>query len=172
MSHTMRILGLAVVMTVMLAAGTAAAETPEARRETRFEVIDTDHDGRISRDEFMADARVRAERVFRRLDVYHDGFLTGDELQKAREDMGERRGGVPLKGVEKRFSVTDANRDGKVSYDEFINDSMARAEQQFRRLDANGDGYISRDEFMAPREKMPKRLDNRSNPLGGVHSGK
>jgi Ca2+-binding EF-hand superfamily protein len=167
MSHTIRIFGLAVFMTVVLAAGTAGAQTAESRREARFDVMDADHDGRISHDEFVADAKNRAEKLFRRLDVYHDGFLTSDELQKARENIADRQGGMPLKGVENRFHGMDTSRDGKVSYDEFVADSMARAEQQFKRLDTNGDGYITREEFMAPREKMPKRLDNRSNPLGG-----
>jgi Ca2+-binding EF-hand superfamily protein len=167
MNHTIRILGLAVVTIAVFAAGTASAQTAESRLEARFEVMDADHDGRISHDEYLAVAKKRAERLFRKLDSYHDGFLTSDELQKAREDIMDRQGGVPLRGVENRFNTMDANHDGKVSYDEFLTDWTARAEQQFKRLDANGDGYITREEFLTPREKLPKRMDNRSNPLGG-----
>lgn len=49
---------------------------------------------------------------------------------------------------------SDANNDGKVSYDEFKAAHEQRMEKHFKRVDANSDGFIDATEKQAARDKM------------------
>lgn len=51
----------------------------------------------------------------------------------------------------------DANNDGNISHEEFINS----AEQHFGKLDKNGDGVISKDEFKMAHEKRKEMKEER-----------
>jgi hypothetical protein len=82
-----------------------------AHREGRFHSLDADHDGRVTRAEFM-DAhtpaqRPAAEASFARFDTDHDGVITQSEW-----DAGETR----------RFQRIDTNHDGRVTREEFLAD--------------------------------------------------
>jgi hypothetical protein len=82
-----------------------------AYRDGRFHSLDTNHDGRVTRAEFM-DAhppaqRSAAEASFSRFDTDRDGVITQGEW-----DAGETR----------RFQRIDANHDGRVTRDEFLAD--------------------------------------------------
>jgi Ca2+-binding EF-hand superfamily protein len=52
------------------------------------------------------------------------------------------------------FVKADANRDGKVTYEEYRAASEKRIEAQFSRMDLNGDGVIDEPERQALKEKM------------------
>ena len=47
----------------------------------------------------------------------------------------------------KRFNILDANRDGKITLDEFVADAQRRAEHQFKMIDSTGKGYMTPDEL-------------------------
>jgi Ca2+-binding EF-hand superfamily protein len=47
----------------------------------------------------------------------------------------------------------DANKDGKVSYDEFKAAREKNMEEHFKRRDTNGDGFIDANERAAAKEK-------------------
>lgn len=49
----------------------------------------------------------------------------------------------------------DADKDGKVSLEEFL----APGKKQFAQIDKNGDGYITQDEAQAFQEEMRKRME-------------
>jgi hypothetical protein len=73
------------------------AEGHGARRspEEMMKRFDTNHDGKISLEEWKASPRSqrnpsRAEEMFKKLDTNHDGFITLDELKAHR--FGEHRG--------------------------------------------------------------------------------
>ena len=84
---------LVVAAGVTLAGSYAFAETKtyaEKMAKEKFEAIDTDDNGKISKDEYMAKCGQR----FDGLDVDKDGYLTKEEFQekaaKARESFREK----------------------------------------------------------------------------------
>lgn len=109
---------------------------------------DTDGDGKVSKDEFMALERLKKlsdqqkSQMFARLDKNGDGFVTADEMRVPnRPPRGP--GGVP------RIDEFDKNGDGVVSFEEFLESRFVqrlpeeRRRALFDRLDTNGDGKLS-----------------------------
>lgn len=118
--------------------GTAVAQTPAsapadgisfdawaARARERLMALDTDHDGRISKDEFAA----------RRA------------MMGRREGSAEPNAGTPGPDGSRMFDRLDANHDGYIDATE-INAMLAR---RFARMDANHDGVLTADERRAMR---------------------
>jgi len=52
------------------------------------------------------------------------------------------------KAIEDRFNSMDANKDGKVSYEEYEASYQKSIKNSFERRDQNRDGALSKDEFM------------------------
>jgi hypothetical protein len=74
----------------VLAAAAAAAPVPplEQTRRQHFARLDTNHDGKVSREEFLAPWRSHreiAEKQFRQFDKNGDGYLTPEEYIPARK---------------------------------------------------------------------------------------
>lgn len=83
-------LSATVLCTLCAASLAQAAETDGSRRQMmqqrlqqHFQQMDSNGDGKISHDEFMANA----ERQFQRLDANHDGVIDQDELRNLRNLM-------------------------------------------------------------------------------------
>ncbi len=102
------------------------------RWRTRFDSLDRNDDGYLSRSEWTAD-----DRIFEHLDVNEDGRLSRSEIRDARNRYPD--GGTDREvRLEERFRNNDDNRDGRLSQNEW----WGRAEG-FDRLDRNNDGYLS-----------------------------
>jgi hypothetical protein len=84
-----------------------------------------------------------AERIFGRLDANADGAITGNEMTVLTQEPVASMGGGRLRAM---ISQSDANRDARVSREEF----EAGALRAFQRMDANGDGQLSDDEMPRP----------------------
>lgn len=109
----------------------------EGKRGGRFERLDKNHDGVISRDEFPG-----KDKAFRRIDRNNDGTISMDELKAAR--AGHRKDGRGR--LAKKLKAMDSNGDGKISRDEWKGKP-----EKFQELDTNGDGFLTPDELRAHR---------------------
>lgn len=110
-----------------------------------IEKLDTDGDGKISREEFGASKRS----LVKRMDSNDDGVVTQDEVtahiaeheEKMRDKMAEMSA-----MVQAHFAEADANGDGMVTKEEAQN-------AQFARMDADGDGHVTAEEMFKARPK-------------------
>jgi len=139
-----------------------------------FAAADADHDGKLSRAEFLAEAAT----FYARLDANHDGYATSIESNAiwqaespevfepwfvqpppVTDDSGSTRPNrhVPdpaLAGAaryallpEREPVITcDANFDRRVTAEEF----QACADRRFSQLDLNNDGFFAQDEVRWP----------------------
>ena len=57
----------------------------------QFDAMDTNKDGKISYEEYMAYHQKLSEEKFKALDADSNGFVTREEYQKARELKGKKR---------------------------------------------------------------------------------
>jgi Spy/CpxP family protein refolding chaperone len=107
--------------------------------------VDTDGDGMISKAE--------ADALFNRIDTNHDGKLDKNELAAYRKTMMEQRRAEMQQEFEAKFKAADKNGDGALTRDE-VKAGLPRLAQHFDQLDANHDGKLTLDEIKAGMEKM------------------
>jgi len=139
-----------------------------------FDQVDSNHDGKISRQEFqehMHPAKAGKvvgqllKEVFDGIDANKDGSLSRKELEDAyakllnttEEKSGKNWQNLMLDaGLNTDFYVFeqfDTNQDGKVTWEEFSKTLQPAPnielflKRTFDRLDANGDGFISKEEL-------------------------
>ena len=138
---------LVVALVLAVAGGHAAAAQREGTM--RFQGMDLNNDGRITRAEWKG-----SDQSFKVHDWNGDGVLSGDEVRP-----GARRGERPNREQEfdgpdreyqfddwtvRGFNGIDDNRDNRITADEWHFDR-----ESFRRADHNRDGVISRSEFLS-----------------------
>lgn len=126
---------------------TPADGTNQNRLIQRFNRLDANSDGKVSRREAQ-----RATRFIERLDRNDDGIVDRSELPNLRR-FGASRGGGDAGGRKKRnnggtthrglFQRFDKNKDGRLTRDE----APARIKSGFDGIDTNGDGQLTRQEF-------------------------
>jgi len=143
---------------ILLCAGLVAAASAAA--ESRFgngamlEGADTNSDGMVVRDEFLA-ARAGA---FTRMDRNSDGFL-----DKADRPEGAPEGPHGERAARMQERI-DADGDGRISRDEFVNG----ATPMFDRLDADHNSVLDAKEIEAARERVKRMRQHRPDRGGGA----
>jgi Ca2+-binding EF-hand superfamily protein len=134
-------LGLAVIF------ASAVNATAQGRVTMRFQAMDRNGDGRITRAEWRG-----SDRSFEIHDWNHDGVLSGEEVRvdgvrRDRQDDEDfdstDREYVFDQWTDRGFRSLDHNGDNRITRDEW---HFAR--QEFRLADHNNDGAISRAEFL------------------------
>jgi len=106
------------------------------RHDRMLEKFDTDKDGAVSKAEFEA----RRAANFTAADTNRDGGVSLAELNAFHEKKEAER---KAERETRMYARLDANKDGKVTKDEFEGAGM------FDRMDKNKDGKIAADEMMA-----------------------
>ncbi len=108
-----------------------------------FDALDTNHDGKLSKDELHAGWKQHAGEhggfgFFKKLDTDGDGRVSKEEA-KAADD----------KRFEERFDKMDANHDGFVDKSDFELIRKQHLDEAFAKADSNHDGVLSKAEFEA-----------------------
>jgi hypothetical protein len=135
-------------------AGDAAAGQRGATM--RFQSMDRDRDGRISRTEWRG-----SDRAFDEQDWNGDGVLAGDEVRlgaRRDDDRADSRnpgGSTYDDWSEQAFRSLDRNGDGRLTRVEWAVDQVA-----FRRADHNSDGIVTRREFLGEQDGDGDRDDD------------
>ena len=124
----------AAILALSACAPAQAQNRDGARLIEQLEKSDTNGDGAISRDEFIAGRSAQ----FARLDRNKDGYFTDSDIPGIVKNRLP-----PEMSVDSMKATFDANGDGKVSQSEFVNGPTAA----FDRIDANGDNTVTRTEI-------------------------
>jgi Ca2+-binding EF-hand superfamily protein len=143
----------------------ASADAGQRRQAMRFQAMDSNGDGAISRSEWRG-----SDQSFNVHDWNNDDMLSGDEVRVGATrnpsdddfDQGSNRP-VFRNWTERGFDNLDRNNDGRISRTEWFYDR-----EGFVRADRNGDGILTRPEFLgsdvdSDREDRFEYLDTNNN---------
>ena len=108
----------------------------QGREGPALEQADADHDGKVTKQEYV-DARAAQ---FSRMDRNGDGFIDEADSRAGGNERGQRA----AKALRGRM---DSNGDGKISKEEFVNAPT----MLFDKFDANKDGVLDATELEAAR---------------------
>ena len=131
-------------LTIGVAAVVLASATTAHAQQIRYQAMDSDRDGIITRSEWRG-----TDRAFRNEDWNGDGVLSGDEVtlgarpQNWSQDWN-RDGRVDNldNQIAQRYRGYDMNSDNRVGRSEWPGDARL-----FARLDTNRDGYLTIQEY-------------------------
>ena len=108
----------------------------QGREGPALEQADANHDGKVTKQEYV-DARAAQ---FSRMDRNGDGFIDDADAREGGNERGQRA----AKALRGRI---DSNGDGKISKEEFVNAPT----MLFDKFDANKDGVLDATELEAAR---------------------
>lgn len=92
--------------------------------KSALNVLDPNNDGRVTKDEFVnimskpsRQNRMDLRNAFQKMDSNNDGFVTKQELIEAMRNAGMD---VDSMNFQSAITEVDKDRDGRISYDEFM----------------------------------------------------
>ena len=127
---------------------------PKGERGSHFKKADADGNGTLSRAE-VEKAMPRMAEKFDQIDTDKDGQLSRDEMKawKKTHKHAHRMGNKADRQARaaERFKHADTNGDGKISRAE-AESNAPRLAKKFDAIDANKDGLLTQDELRAYRD--------------------
>ena len=135
---------IASLLTCGLALGAFPAFAGDSKAHDKFQSMDTNNDGRVSREEHTAGAK----QMFSTMDANRDGTVTADEMDAAHRDKPNKP--MSAERSADMIRLLDQNADGQLTAAEHD----ASCTTQFDKMDANADGSLSKDEMAAGHKKM------------------
>ncbi|HVZ74276.1 MAG TPA: EF-hand domain-containing protein [Polyangia bacterium] len=124
--------------------------------DTKFQMMDTNGDGKISRDEHTAGSK----KMFEKMDTNGDGKVTVAEMSAFHDKMethekieSRDHNAKAAKGemsAADKLKMIDTNGDGVISADEHAAASSA----MFDKMDTDHDGFLTKAELKAGHEQM------------------
>lgn len=109
---------------------------------------DANQDGKVSLKEMQALRPQMTQQYFDRLDSDGDGFLTSADRPQRR---GNRDAGEAQRAFVQKLMASDADHDGKITYEELAKDKPGFPKETFSRMDRNGDGTLTLQDMQRPR---------------------
>ncbi len=111
------------------------AQFAQKRAQRVFDKLDTNHDGVVTQDEYLAGAAAQ----FKKLDTQGNGHVTAQEIAASpqtlrRDEFAARREIRHLGGTDGSSSISQAQY-------------LTAAKARFAKLDTNGDGFIEANEM-------------------------
>lgn len=125
----------------------------------RFQAMDADHDGVITRAEWRG-----SDEAFRQEDTNKDGVLSGSEIAPRPDTdfRGRRRDDLVA-----QFTHADRDGDRRLRRNEWTLDLGS-----FEQADLNGDGLVTRAEFLRSRSSRSEAMsDGTTGSNGGLRRG-
>jgi Ca2+-binding EF-hand superfamily protein len=135
---------LAAALSICALAQTAESEHPSFY-QLMLQKMDSNGDGRVSLDEYVAAASTR----FKNIDVQNKGTVDANDI--AASPVTLQRDQKIADAIVKRM---DKDAKGYISQD----DVVAAAQSRFTRMDENGDGKLTSDELTAPGHRARARF--------------
>lgn len=129
--------------------GTAIAQAPGAPA------------GRPQGNILRADATAMVDQLFARVDSNRDGRITRDEMQAARQQFAQSRPGAgaeaqaPAGGRGPMGMPSGPGFDGTITLEQ----ARSMALERFDRMDGDRDGIVTPDERQAARESMNRMME-------------
>lgn len=150
-------------------APTPPAATPDDRG-SKFDSIDKEKAGKLSREQYIKSQKVAEEAVirFEKWDTDKDGFLTRDEYLKVGKTKKAPAEALPAKPAPvspgsadergTKFDNIDKQKSGKVTREQYLKSQKVPEEAaiRFDKWDADKDGSLTRQEFITQGGKINK----------------
>ena len=135
---------IATTTLILALAASAHADEPKPAHPHHggfLEAADSDHDGNVSRAEFIA----WREKQFAHMDRNGDGVLDAAD----HGDVDQQHEAMKARGDQMREKL-DSNGDGKITKEEFVNSGTP----MFDKADTDGNGVLDAKEMQAARDAM------------------
>lgn len=114
-----------------------------------FARLDSNKDGKITRDEVPAEARERVEQLLVRGDKNNDGVLTREEVQGVVDSFKPPQLQTEARNPAMIFRYLDTDNDGKLTPSEIPGERREGFEKMLAHFDKDGDGKLNEQEFTA-----------------------
>lgn len=145
-----------VLLTTIVTLGLTIGAGAYAQREDGILSLDSDGDGRVSRDEFRLPEKRRGAGMLTRADTDGDGIVTRAEVEAATSEQSDQRRDRMLQG----FDGMDADGNGVVTPEELTGAA-------FSRVDGDGDGFVTQAEAESMRDaRAARKKENKGKGKG------